>query len=231
MSLDSPSEHLVQVRDDARLLVTRTSAHKDHVEAIVDAAEQEVRSTELEIAGATRAGSEQLRALLGGQLLRATEHVRTARQLCASARQDHAAALRLLRHVDHEWCADARNVAWRVDAVLVVDDSAEVRHFVARVLQNAGFVVRTAANGLEGLIAAYEMRPGVIVMDVSMPVLDGVEAARLIKSFEPTREARVIALTANPSIENLTQASFVAVLQKPATPALVLAAVQEAAGA
>ena len=55
--------------------------------------------------------------------------------------------------------------------MLVVDDYYDVRELAARVLQDAGFVVRTAANGLEGLMAAYEMRPGVILMDVTMPVL------------------------------------------------------------
>ena len=58
--------------------------------------------------------------------------------------------------------------------MLVVDDYYDVRELAARVLQDAGFVVRTAANGLEGLMAAYEMRPGVILMDVTMPVLGGL---------------------------------------------------------
>jgi DNA-binding NtrC family response regulator len=68
------------------------------------------------------------------------------------------------------------------------------------VLQNAGFVVRTASNGLEALIAAFEMRPAVIVMDVTMPVLDGLEATRLIKAADATRHARVIAFTADSTL-------------------------------
>ena len=54
--------------------------------------------------------------------------------------------------------------------------------------------MRTAVNGLDALIAAYEMKPSVIVMDVTMPVLDGLEATRLIKAAEELREAKVIAL-------------------------------------
>jgi CheY-like chemotaxis protein len=114
--------------------------------------------------------------------------------------------------------------------VLVVDDYGDIRDVLARVLEDAGFVVRTATNGLEGLIAAYEMRPAVIVMDVSMPVLDGIEATRLIKAAEATRGARVIAYTGNSSFAaDPTYPLFAAVLQKPATPDAVLATVQQCA--
>ena len=116
------------------------------------------------------------------------------------------------------------------NAVLVADDYGDVRELLAHVLENAGFVVRTAANGLEAFLAAYEMRPAVIVMDLSMPVLDGINATRLIKAVELTRNARVIAYTGNPSFDaNPTRTLFAAVLQKPATPEVVLAAVREVA--
>jgi len=116
------------------------------------------------------------------------------------------------------------------NAVLVADDYGDVRELLAHVLENAGFVVRTAANGLEAFLAAYEMRPAVIVMDLSMPILDGINATRLIKAVELTRDARVIAYTGNPSFDaSPTRTLFAAVLQKPATPEVVLAAVREVA--
>ena len=78
---------------------------------------------------------------------------------------------------------------------------------------------------------AYEMRPTVIVMDVSMPVLDGIEATRLIKANEATRDVRVIAHTGNPPRDvGLAGTLFAAVLQKPTTPDVVLATVQRVAG-
>ncbi len=102
---------------------------------------------------------------------------------------------------------------------------------VAEILREAGFLVRTAVNGLDALIAAYEMKPSVIVMDVTMPVLDGLEATRLIKAAEELREAKVIAYTGNASIPDLlAKRWFVAVVPKPSPPDVVLAAVQHAAG-
>jgi CheY-like chemotaxis protein len=113
--------------------------------------------------------------------------------------------------------------------VLVVDDAAEVREMIALFLSDAGFLVRTAANGLEGLIAAFEMQPAVILMDMTMPVLSGLEATRLIKAMKVTRDVRVIAYTANPSLSDvLVKKFFAAVVAKPSTPEMVLAAVQGA---
>jgi CheY-like chemotaxis protein len=101
---------------------------------------------------------------------------------------------------------------------------------IAEVLRQAGFAVRTAANGFEGLLAAYEMRPAVIVMDFTMPVLDGIEATRLIKAAEATRRARVIAYTSNSAFDDKSVKNlFAAVLQKPATPADLLATIHHVA--
>lgn len=82
-----------------------------------------------------------------------------------------------------------------------------------------------------GVVAATQMRPGVIVMDVTMPVLDGIEATRLLKARDATRSARVIAYTANASIDSpLAEMLFAAVLQKPSPPEVVLATVRHVAG-
>ena len=97
-------------------------------------------------------------------------------------------------------------------------------------LQNAGFTVRTAANGLEALLAAYEMQPAVIVMDVTMPVLDGIEATRLIKATAATRDARVIAYTGESGFDETSlRTLFAAVLPKTAPPAVLLSTVRRIA--
>jgi two-component system, cell cycle response regulator DivK len=124
--------------------------------------------------------------------------------------------------------ADIRDVARRMV------ERTRARDLIALVLRNAAFVVRTAANGLrfrgglEGLLTAYEMRPDVIVMDLTMPVLNGIEATRLIKATEATRESRVIAHTGNGSIPPPLERWVVAILSKPSPPDTVLAAVQHA---
>jgi CheY-like chemotaxis protein len=228
MSLRFASEHLADLRHDIRLLTERAGDQEGRLEAFVAAAERDMRLAEAVVSQA--AGDldvDEVRHLLSAQLGRSVAGAAAAKRLLAGAHQQHAAALRVLAHLNGDRSAGAQCP----NVVLVVDDYGEVRDVLARVLEEAGFVVRTAANGLEALIAAYEMRPGVIVMDVTMPVLDGIEATRLIKAGEATREARVIAYTANPSFDHsLTPTLFAAVLSKPATPGAVLATVQHVAG-
>ncbi len=226
MSHRMPPDHLADLRDDAQLLIRGTRDHEGQLETLVAVSEGDVRHAEAAISHAADLDLDDVRHLLAAQLKRNAASVATAKRLCASAHQQHAAARRLLKHLGD----DLGTSTQCPNAVLVVDDHGDVREVVARVLQDAGFVVRTAANGLEALIAAYEMRPGVIVMDVTMPVLDGIEATRLIKAGEATRDARVIAYTGNPSFDDSpTRTLFAAVLRKPATPGAMLATVQQVA--
>jgi CheY-like chemotaxis protein len=114
-------------------------------------------------------------------------------------------------------------------AVLIADDYDDSREFLSMLLHDAGFIVRTASNGLEALIVAHEVQPAVIVMDLMMPVLDGVEATRLIKAIDQLRDARVIAYTAKPVDSKMIEQLFAAVLAKPSPPEIVLATVQRCA--
>ncbi len=57
--------------------------------------------------------------------------------------------------------------------VLVVEDEAVLRLFMAVVLEGDGFEVRTAANGYEALLILAVWRPGIIVLDLDMPIMDG----------------------------------------------------------
>lgn len=150
----------------------------------------------------------------------------TADRLRLAAREHHVTATRLVLELGDRRDRPDGERSLR-HAVLVADDYQDSREFMSMVLQNAGFIVRTACNGLEAVIAAYEMQPAVIVMDMMMPVLDGVEATRLIKAIDELRSARVIAYTARPPLDpRLTEELFSAVLPKPSPPDLVVAAVQ-----
>jgi two-component system, cell cycle response regulator DivK len=112
--------------------------------------------------------------------------------------------------------------------VLIADDSPENRDRSAHVLESSGFGTITAANGLEALMLAHFAKPDVAVMGVSMPVLDGIEAARLLKASPSTRHVRVIAYTAWPSFyDGPLKSVFDGVLAKPSTSETLLASVRQ----
>jgi CheY-like chemotaxis protein len=114
--------------------------------------------------------------------------------------------------------------------VLVVDDSKDSVETVALFLELSGFHVITAANGLEALIAAHYARPTVAVLDVAMPVMNGLEAARLLKASPITRNTRLMAYTANWSTDDSAlKEVFSQVLAKPAGADEFLAAVRKLA--
>jgi two-component system, cell cycle response regulator DivK len=81
--------------------------------------------------------------------------------------------------------------------LLLVEDDDDSRDMLSRRLKLQGFQVVTATTGLEGLSLAESEVPAIILMDMSLPVLDGWETARRIKANEQTRRIPVIALTAH----------------------------------
>ena len=109
----------------------------------------------------------------------------------------------------------------RAAGVLVVDDTADVRELYAEYLTARGFRVATARDGEAGIAAATHSRPDVIVMDLSMPKLDGIQAIRRLKSDARTRKVPVILLTGYPyrAIEQgALEAGADAFLTKPCLP-------------
>ena len=109
--------------------------------------------------------------------------------------------------------------------VLVVDDHAEGREICARLLEQAGFRVATAINGLDGLVKALTLRPDVIVMDLAMPDLDGLDCTRQLAASTLTREIPVIVLTAHATPEtqaNAAAAGCSGFLVKPLLPELLI---------
>jgi len=79
--------------------------------------------------------------------------------------------------------------------VLIVDDFEDNRMMYAQFLTFSGFRVAEAANGKEALEKAGQLLPDLIVMDLSLPVMDGWEATRRLKTDERTRRIPVLALT------------------------------------
>lgn len=79
--------------------------------------------------------------------------------------------------------------------ILVVDDNADAAGTLAMLLKMQGHDVRTAADGEEALEQARTGDPDIIFMDLGMPRLDGIEAARRIRALPQCREVRIVALT------------------------------------
>ena len=79
--------------------------------------------------------------------------------------------------------------------VLIVDDFADNREMYCQFLEFSGFRVVEAQNGHEALEKAFALKPDLVVMDLSLPGLDGWEATRRLKADERTRATPVIALT------------------------------------
>jgi two-component system cell cycle response regulator DivK len=81
--------------------------------------------------------------------------------------------------------------------VLLVEDNEMNRDMLSRRLQRRGFEVVMAADGQQGIDMATSERPDIILLDMSLPVIDGWEAARRIKGADETRAIPLIALTAH----------------------------------
>jgi CheY-like chemotaxis protein len=81
--------------------------------------------------------------------------------------------------------------------VLLVEDNEMNRDILSRRLSRRGYVVVFAMDGLQGVEMARSEKPDIILMDMSLPVMDGWEATRRIKSDDAMRNAPVIGLTAH----------------------------------
>ena len=81
--------------------------------------------------------------------------------------------------------------------LLIVEDNEVERELLSRRFRRKGFEVLTAEDGQVGVQMASTDRPDLILMDLSMPVLDGWEATRQIKASDETSHIPVIALTAH----------------------------------
>ncbi|MEA5403938.1 two-component system alkaline phosphatase synthesis response regulator PhoP [Arcicella rosea] len=80
--------------------------------------------------------------------------------------------------------------------ILLVDDDPDILELLEYNLQKEGFQIRTAENGLQGIQVAQDFLPDMILMDIMMPVMDGIEAGRIIKQSKELKNSYLIFLTA-----------------------------------
>ncbi len=115
--------------------------------------------------------------------------------------------------------------------VLLVEDDADGRDMYDIVLRSSGFRVMTAANGMDAVEKAIAERPRLILMDLSLPAMDGWEASRRLKHDPATRAIPIIALSGNP-IEGRGDSAglFEAALLKPCFPDDLVAEVRRLVG-
>lgn len=84
-----------------------------------------------------------------------------------------------------------------VKTILLIEDNEMSRDMLSRRLQRRGYAVVTANDGEQGMRAAREHRPDIILMDLGLPVLDGWDASRRLKADGVTGGIPIIALTAH----------------------------------
>lgn len=87
--------------------------------------------------------------------------------------------------------------------VLVIDDVRENRTILVMILKNLGFEIAEANNGKEGLAIAESFQPDLILMDIIMPELNGIEATRQIRTASSLKDVKIVAVSA--SHFNVTQ--------------------------
>ena len=110
-------------------------------------------------------------------------------------------------------------------SILIVDDDKDILEFLSYNIRQAGYKVFTALNGEEGLSLVKKIEPSMVLLDVMMPVIDGIESCREIRLM-PLSEQPIIAILSSRSEEYSQIAGFEAgaddYITKPIRPRLLL---------
>jgi two-component system, cell cycle response regulator DivK len=109
--------------------------------------------------------------------------------------------------------------------VLIVEDNHDNRAIFAAILHHYGYEVIEAADGEDGVRMAHEAHPDVILMDISLPRMDGLQATALLKGADDTSDIPIIAVTAHAMREDeqrVRDAGCDAYLAKPVEPLRIL---------
>ena len=90
--------------------------------------------------------------------------------------------------------------------ILIADDDAEMLEALSGMLEKEGYVVFRAENGREALELARKELPALVLLDIHMPVMDGLQACKAIKSDPAAKIVHVVMLTVEGSIREIEQA-------------------------
>ncbi len=94
-------------------------------------------------------------------------------------------------------------------SILIVDDEQAIRDFLSFGLAKEGFNIITAENGLDGLIQSKQHHPALIILDIRMPLMDGIEMCRKLKANKILQNIPILFLTADTD-EYLALSSIIA---------------------
>jgi two-component system cell cycle response regulator DivK len=114
--------------------------------------------------------------------------------------------------------------------ILVVEDQEDNRQILRDLLGNAGYEMTEAENGRDGVTAATEQKPDLILMDIQLPIMDGYEATRRIKADPSLKAIPIIAVTSyalSGDEAKALAAGCDGYFAKPFSPRVILAKVRE----
>ena len=117
--------------------------------------------------------------------------------------------------------------------ILLADDEEDIKVIVQLYLENNGYEVITAFDGLDAVEKTKEMKPDLILMDIMMPIIDGVEVTRQLKSLEETKDIPVVMLTAaaqSAMVERAIKAGAADYISKPFDPEHLKSVIEEILG-
>jgi two-component system, cell cycle response regulator DivK len=118
-------------------------------------------------------------------------------------------------------------------SILIVEDNEKNLKLVRRILQVTGFDTREARSAEEGLALAQARRPDLVLMDIQLPGMNGIQALACLRADERTRDVPVVAVTASVMIQDqsqITEAGFDGFISKPINVKEFLATVKRLLG-
>ena len=111
-------------------------------------------------------------------------------------------------------------------SILIVDDEFGLAEMLRDMLRDEGYDVCLAINGRLGLDVLGERSIDLVITDIMMPVMDGVELATAIRDSDTHRDIPVVIMTSLPSLPRHHSDLFDAILRKPFTPDLLLSTIE-----